>query len=298
MDSTSSHLKLGILLALFPALVATAQEAKPESGNPFEGVEVTLPDVITTLRTTKEEIPPMTAPREAVVTCLAVNTRTHDGSIHPVTVRISPNPTGETSVGVLEEFTSGTGDQWKAAAWIAAFSASRATDSLINEHEFLLRTSGHIDGPSAGMLVTATMVALIRGENILPGVAMTGTINPDGSVGPVGGIPHKLDAAAKAGIKRFGFPNGQRMALDEKASTKEEPVVVDLKERARDLGIEAVEVGNLFDAYRLLTGKPLPRFAPIAEEEMDISISLALRVRAAAKSLRQAEKQRLDGLQV
>lgn len=296
MNSSAFSLKLGVILASMLPLLATAQEPKSKGENPFEGVDVTLPDVITTLRTTKEEIPPMTGPREAVVTCLAVNTRTHEGSTHPVTVRVSPNPSGETSVGVLEEFSSGTGDQWKAAAWIAAFSASRATDSLINEHEFLLRTSGHIDGPSAGMLVTATMVALIRGDNILPEVAMTGTINPDGSVGPVGGIPHKLDAAAKAGIRRFGFPNGQRMALDEIASTKDEPVVVDLKERARSLGIEAVEIGNIFDAYRLMTGKTLPRMVPIAEEEMDISISLALRVRSASQALRDAAKQRLDGL--
>ena len=38
---------------------------------------------------------------------------------------------------------------------------------------------------------------------------MTGTINPDGGIGPVGGIPHKLDAAAQQGASLFIVPEGQ-----------------------------------------------------------------------------------------
>jgi uncharacterized protein len=38
---------------------------------------------------------------------------------------------------------------------------------------------------------------------------MTGMINPDGSIGPIGGIIQKLDAAFAVGAKRFLIPQGQ-----------------------------------------------------------------------------------------
>jgi len=41
-------------------------------------------------------------------------------------------------------------------------------------------------------------------------IAFTGTINPDGSIGPVGGIQYKLEAVAKDGKKTFLIPIGQR----------------------------------------------------------------------------------------
>ena len=41
-------------------------------------------------------------------------------------------------------------------------------------------------------------------------ITMTGTINPDGTVGPVGGIPEKIAGTAKAGYKRILIPAGQR----------------------------------------------------------------------------------------
>jgi hypothetical protein len=234
---------------------------------------------------------------ETSVTALAVNSVTEEGSTHPVVVRVSPNPSGETSVGVLEQFSSGTGDQWRASAWIAAFCASRFTDSLISDHEFLLRTTGHIDGPSAGMMITAVMIAMIKGDSTVAHAAMTGTINPDGSIGPVGGIPAKLEAAAKAGIKKFGYPTGQRLSQDHKASKENDsPVFVDLKERAKELDMEAVEIRDIFDAYRLMTTKTLFRSSPIAEEDLEISVSLAQRVRGSSQSLRSSAKQRLDTL--
>jgi hypothetical protein len=83
---------------------------------------------------------------------------------------------------------------------------------------------------------------------------MTGTINPDGTVGPVGGIPHKLDGAAKAGKKLVLVPIGQRYDYD----TNQERLV-DLVEAGQELGVEVREVGTVFDAYEALTGQTLPR---------------------------------------
>ena len=44
-------------------------------------------------------------------------------------------------------------------------------------------------------------------------VIITGTISPDGSVGPVGGIVEKAEAAARAGAKIFLVPPRQHIQL-------------------------------------------------------------------------------------
>ncbi len=66
-----------------------------------------------------------------------------------------------------------------------------------------------VDGASAGAAITTALLATIRGEGIDQEACMTGTINSDGSIGAVGGVPEKALAAANAGSKRFYVPKGQ-----------------------------------------------------------------------------------------
>ena len=65
-------------------------------------------------------------------------------------------------------------------------------------------------GPSAG-----TMFALAVYDKLTPGaltggmrVAGTGTIGPDGRVGPIGGITHKMVGAKSQGAQWFLAPPG------------------------------------------------------------------------------------------
>jgi uncharacterized protein len=66
-----------------------------------------------------------------------------------------------------------------------------------------------VDGPSAGAAITIAIIAAITDEDLNEGVYMTGTINSDGTIGPVGGIPEKATAAAESGARRFLVPEGQ-----------------------------------------------------------------------------------------
>lgn len=237
----------------------------------------------------------LTTTEEAVVNCVwfrGGGDVPAEGGTSPVTIRVSPNPNGSTPVAIAEDFMNSAGDMWRSSAWIAAFCASRLNDCLIHEHEFLVKAGGYIDGPSAGMLIATTMTALLRGDPILPDSTMTGTINPDGSAGPVGGIVEKLTGAKESGIKRFGFPVGCRITIN--ANTKEPE---DLISKGRDeLGIEVVEIGDIYDAYRFLTGKELPRNEPASESKMQIPIGLAHRVRGASLAMRSESQQRMDEL--
>ena len=68
--------------------------------------------------------------------------------------------------------------------------------------------SGQVGGPSAGLAFTlAILDQLTPGDLTGPGrVAVTGTIELDGSVGPVGGVAQKTEAAVEAGAKSFLVP--------------------------------------------------------------------------------------------
>lgn len=66
-----------------------------------------------------------------------------------------------------------------------------------------------IEGPSAGAALTLATVAVLGNKNINSSVAITGTINPDGTIGPVGGILAKAKASKDAGAKLFLVPKGQ-----------------------------------------------------------------------------------------
>jgi hypothetical protein len=187
-----------------------------------------------------------------------------DGGTSNVAVRIAPNRARVPSVGVMEEFSGGTGDQWRTALWQAALVSTQATSTSLLDYEFSLRVGGFIDGPSAGLLTASTLTALIRGKRVLPNTTMTGTINPDGSSGPVGGILFKLRGAASDGITRFGFPIGGRQQQDE------EGALVDLLAEGQRLGVEVKELPTLDEAYTFLTGDVLPRSPPTAETSMEL----------------------------
>ncbi len=66
-----------------------------------------------------------------------------------------------------------------------------------------------VDGPSAGGAITVALISALNNETLVDGSLMTGTINSDGSIGPVGGIPEKALAAAEKGCERFYVPRGQ-----------------------------------------------------------------------------------------
>ena len=62
------------------------------------------------------------------------------------------------------------------------------------------------DGPSAGITMTAALASLVTGIPVTPEAAMTGEISLQGDVRPIGGLPEKLMAAQRAGVRRVFIP--------------------------------------------------------------------------------------------
>ncbi|WP_186349831.1 YlbL family protein [Gordonia spumicola] len=69
---------------------------------------------------------------------------------------------------------------------------------------------GDIGGPSAGLMMTLSIIDQMTPGDLSHGefVAGTGTIDPSGKVGEIGGIDHKIRAAKDAGATMFLVPAG------------------------------------------------------------------------------------------
>jgi uncharacterized protein len=102
----------------------------------------------------------------------------------------------------------------QASARTAVLVAERETGVSLSKTDVILTITSReeveiVDGPSAGAAITVGLIATIMKQDLDPGKFMTGTINSDGSIGPVGGVPEKALAAARNGSEIFYVPRGQ-----------------------------------------------------------------------------------------
>ena len=82
---------------------------------------------------------------------------------------------------------------------------------LDSEFEFPLDVDIYLEdvgGPSAGLIFTLALIDRMTADSVTEGrhIAGTGTIDPDGTVGPIGGIQQKVIAAASEGATIFLAP--------------------------------------------------------------------------------------------
>jgi len=79
---------------------------------------------------------------------------------------------------------------------------------LITQPKVKIKTD-EIGGPSAGLMFSLEIYNQLTKEDLTRNyeIAGTGTISPDGMVGPIGGIEQKIIAADKAGAEIFFAPN-------------------------------------------------------------------------------------------
>ena len=73
------------------------------------------------------------------------------------------------------------------------------------------------DGPSAGITLTTALASLVTGKAVEPTVAMTGEVSLRGGVMPIGGLPEKLMAAVRAGIRTVMIPQDNEEDLEDVA---------------------------------------------------------------------------------
>jgi PDZ domain-containing protein len=98
--------------------------------------------------------------------------------------------------------------------------------------------SGSVGGPSAGLAFTLAVLDQLTEGELTGGsrVAVTGTVNAAGQVGPVGGVPQKTAAVRDLGVDVFIVPEGlgpdEIAILEDKAGDDLEIVAVSTVEEA------------------------------------------------------------------
>ncbi len=113
------------------------------------------------------------------------------------------------------------GSVMKESATIAYYLAralSQAPSKWFRSHNIHLHVpAGAIpkDGPSAGVVLLASLVSLATNQPIRASLAMTGEITLRGKVLPVGGIKEKLLAAIRAGIEEVLLPEANQKDVAE-----------------------------------------------------------------------------------
>ena len=108
--------------------------------------------------------------------------------------------------------TGQLGDVMKESAQIAV---SLVKAMLPEQAQILAESDLHIhvpdgatpkDGPSAGITLTTALASQLTGVSVPPNVAMTGEVSLQGDVNPIGGLPEKLMAAQRSGVKQVFIP--------------------------------------------------------------------------------------------
>lgn len=108
-----------------------------------------------------------------------------------------------------------------------------------------------IGGPSAGLMLSLEIIAQLGEGDLTKGyqIAGTGTIDASGNVGQIGGISHKVIAAAEEGVDYFFIPKD----VNEHA-TNERDAFSTVEEE--ELSLSLLPVATLADAVRFLEQLP------------------------------------------
>jgi hypothetical protein len=171
------------------------------------------------------------------------------GGVTPVDISaVGDDPATPLSVALSKLKAAGAGPMWTAATTVAGTQAVLVSgiDPRVEQLRYALHEA--IDGPSAGALMSVGSLAAIHGTTLDGSITMTGTVLPDGSVGPVSGVPEKLRAAKEAGFTEVMIPAATR-ATDVRTGKP-----VDLGAVARSLGVKVTPIASVPAAYARMTG--------------------------------------------
>lgn len=192
---------------------------------------------------------------QIVVPALWANGETGHGGIEPATIWVDTHRTSDQlsyEVNLSDVKSKGGGAMWQAATSSAAAIGALFSGFDPDNIAYRFDITGPIDGPSAGGILTVGVLAAINNHSLLAGTTMTGTIAPDGSIGPVGLVALKLSAAAEAGYQRVLIPAAVTTVADPDTGK-----ILDTQAFGKTVGVDVIYVHTLEQAYFEFTGEEL-----------------------------------------
>lgn len=180
------------------------------------------------------------------------------------------------SGGVYVETRPLTQIDMQGSARLAATMATAISGEEMRDHDFFVTMRSPapaVGGPSAGAAMTVAFTALLLDLPVRDDVVMTGMINPDGSIGAVGGILEKAEAAHENGAELFLIPEGQGIVRRTVREVSDEggwfPTVgvreeqVDVVQYAEEQwGLTVREMSDVYEAIEATTDHRIERPEP------------------------------------
>ncbi len=185
---------------------------------------------------------------EVTVPALWADDKAGTSGTEPARIWATKNGSALFTIDLADIKAQGAGAQWTAASAAAAAVGSMISGVNPGRVDVDFGVSGPIDGPSAGGILTVGVVAALLDAPIRGDMTMTGTISPDGSIGPVGGITLKLQAAAEQGYRTVLLPMANMSLRNPDTNEVESADVV-----GKRMGLEVRSVGNVQEAFALFT---------------------------------------------
>jgi len=183
------------------------------------------------------------------------------GIVLPVMAEVTPSqgPGEVIATGQLKEMAQEAVSN--VSAIIKKFSDEDITQKDIHI-QFVQAGEGGVDGDSASITVATAVISALEGVGVDQSLAMTGSLSVRGDVLPVGGVTHKIEAAAKTGCDRVIIPesNMQDVMIEDEYEEMIEIIPVSHISEVLDVALEGEpEKDSLVDRLKTITGSALDK---------------------------------------
>ena len=181
------------------------------------------------------------------------------GIVLPVMAEIAPSqgPGQVIATGKLQEMAEEAVEN--VSAIIKKFSDEDISQKDIHI-QFVQAGQQGVDGDSASITVATAVISALEEIPVKQNLAMTGSLSVRGDVLPVGGVTHKIEAAAKSGIDTIIIPkaNEQDVMIEDEYEEMVEIVPVTHISEVLEVALEGEpEKDSLVDRLKSITGQAL-----------------------------------------
>ncbi len=182
------------------------------------------------------------------------------GIVMPVMAEVTPSqgPGEVIATGKLQEIAMEAVQN--VSAIIKKFSDEDISEKDI--HIQFVQSYEGVEGDSASVTVATAVISALENIPVEQNIAMTGSLSVRGDVLPVGGVTHKIEAAAKAGLDRVIIPaaNEQDVMIEDEYKDMVEIIPVTHISEVLEVALAGEpEKDSLVDRLKNITGSALDR---------------------------------------
>jgi len=181
------------------------------------------------------------------------------GIVLPVMAEVTPSqgPGQVIATGQLQEMAEEAVQN--VSAIIKKFSDEDISEKDVHI-QFVQAGEGGVDGDSASITVATAVISALENVPVEQNLAMTGSLSVRGDVLPVGGVTHKIEAAAKSGLETVIIPKANEQDVMIEDEYKEQIEIIPVSHISEVLEVALAgepEKDGLVDRLKSITGKAL-----------------------------------------